>query len=422
MNRRIEIFRFLSAGTLFLTTAAVRAAPAGFDPVAETERLLASVPPELRARSDSYSTGGYWLLLWGTLAACLVSWILYRTGWAVGLRNLAERTFRRRFLQAMFFAALLLLVLWAMGLPWDFYTGFIREHQYGLSNQTAAAWFAESATGQVPTVILLSPVIALLYLALRRWPHSWWVAAALGTPFFVVFVIMITPVFVEPLFNTYRPLSDPRVREQVLSLARANGVPAGEVYEYDASKQTKRISANVSGAFGTIRIALNDNLLKRCTPAEVEAVMAHELGHYVLNHTAVLSIEFALEFAAGFAFLHWFYGAVLRRRGTAWGLRGIDDLAGLPVLLAGLALFLLLATPVTNTISRTVEAEADIFGINAGRQPDGMAGVTLKVAEYRKLAPGPLEEFFFYDHPSGRNRILTAVRWKAEHRPAAGPP
>jgi STE24 endopeptidase len=414
--------RFLCASImLFSGAAALHAAPAAFDPVAETQRLLDAVPADVRAKSDAYAEGGYWLQLWGALVTCLIAWVVYRTGWVVGLRNLAERVFRKRFLQGMFFTAMLLPVLWALGLPWDFYTDFIREHHYGMSNQTAAGWLAESALGQVPTVILLSPLIALLYLALRRWPRFWWVAASIVTPFFLVFVIMIAPVFIEPLFNSYRPVSNPQVREQVLSLARANGVPASEVYEFDASRQTKRISANVSGAFGTIRIALNDNLLNRCSPAEVQAVMAHELGHYVLNHTAVLSIEYGLVFVAGFVFLHWFFGLVLRRRGTAWGLRGIDDLAGLPVLIAGLILFMLLATPVTNTISRTVEGEADIFGINAGRQPDGMAGAAIKVAEYRKLVPGPVEEFVFYDHPSGYRRILMAMRWKAEHLQDAPP-
>ena len=409
-TRRLTIMVFLLLGA-----ALVHAAPAGFDPAAETARLLASMPADQRARSDAYFEGGYWLLLWQPLIAFLIAWILYRTGVTVRLRNTAERVFKRRFPQALFFIAMLSVVLWIINLPWDFYTGFLREHQYALSNQTVGSWFGDSVKGLLPTLLLFSPVGALLYLGIRRAPRHWWLIASLATPFLLALLLVISPVFIAPLFNTYRPLTDARVRDPILSLARANGVPVDNVYQFDASKQTTRISANVSGAFRTIRVSLNDNLLNRCSPAEVQAVMAHELGHYVLNHVYKLVVYLSLVIAAGLAFTRWFFGAVARRWGARWGLRGIDDLAGLPLLLASLGFFLLLAAPVQNTIIRTTESEADIFGLNAARQPDGFATIALKLAEYRKLAPGKWEELVFFDHPSGYNRILMAMRWKAEH-------
>jgi STE24 endopeptidase len=380
------------------------------------------LPADQRARSDAYFEGGYWLLLWQLLVTFLIAGILYRTGVAVKLRDVAERVFKRRFLQALLFIAMLSVVLWLINLPWDFYTGFIREHEYGLSNQTVGSWFGDSLKGLLPTLLLACPAGALLYLGIRWSPRRWWLAAAVATPFFLMLQLLIAPVFIAPLFNTYRPLTDARVRDPILSMARANGVPVDNVYQFDASKQTTRISANVSGAFGTIRVSLNDNLLNRCSPAEVQAVMAHELGHYVLNHVYKLTIYLSLAIAAGLAFTHWFYSAVARRWGAGWGLRGIDDLAGLPLLLAGLELFLLLATPVQNTIIRTTESEADIFGLNAARQPDGFATIALKLAEYRKLAPGKWEELVFFDHPSGHNRILMAMQWKAEHLAELVPP
>jgi STE24 endopeptidase len=291
-----------------------------------------------------------------------------------------------------------------------------------LSNQTVGSWCGDSVKGLLPALLLSSPVGALLYLGIRRSPQRWWLAAAVATPFFMVLLLIIAPVFIAPLFNTYRPLTDARVRDPILSMARANGVPVDNVSQFAASKQTTRISANVSGAFRTIRVSLNDNLLNRCSPAEVQAVMAHELGHYVLNHVYKLTIYLSLVIAAGLAFTDWFFGVVARRWGAGWGLRGIDDLAGLPLLLAGLGLFLLLATPVQNTIIRTTESEADIFGLNAARQPDGFATIALKLAEYRKLAPGKWEELVFYDHPSGYDRILMAMRWKAEHLAELVPP
>jgi len=160
---------------------------------------------------------------------------------------------------------------------------------------------------------------------------------------------------------------------------------------------------------------LNDNLLNRSTPAEIEAVLGHEMGHYVLSHVAILITWFGIVILVIFLFVNWGFNGLVNIFGGNWDVRAIDDPAGLPVLTALLSIFLLLATPVTNTITRTTEAQADIFGLNAARQPDGFAEATLQLSEYRKLDPTPLEEFVFYDHPSGRTRISNAMRWKAAH-------
>ena len=224
-------------------------------------------------------------------------------------------------------------------------------------------------------------------------------------------------MFIFPLFNEYRPLSDPELRESILSLARANGVPADEVYEFDASRQSKRISANVSGLLGTMRISLNDNLLARCTPPEIHSVMGHEMGHYVLNHAYEGLMFFGILLLLGFAFLRWGYRAAQRRWGERWGIGGIDDEAGLPMLAAVLSVYFFFTTPLVNTFVRANEAEADLFGLNATREPEGFAEVALKLGEYRKLDPGPIEEWLLFDHPSGRARIEMAMRWKAEQSP-----
>jgi STE24 endopeptidase len=228
-------------------------------------------------------------------------------------------------------------------------------------------------------------------------------------------LFMIAPVFIAPLFNTYKPVPDGPVRDQILSLARANGVPADDVYYFDASKQTKRVSANVSGLFGTTRISLNDNLLNGSSPAQIRAVMAHEMGHYVLNHGPKDVVAFSLLLLGGLLFMRFGWDRAAPRFAGRFGVRGIADPAGLPLLAALFSVYTFLATPVINTIIRTAEVEADIFGLNASREPDGMAEVMLKLSEYRKLEPGPIEEFVFFDHPSGYRRILMAMRWKAEN-------
>ncbi|MGB9435444.1 MAG: M48 family metalloprotease [Candidatus Acidiferrum sp.] len=235
------------------------------------------------------------------------------------------------------------------------------------------------------------------------------------------FVSLIAPVYISPLFNKYTKLQDSQIKDPILSMARANGIPATEVYEFDASRQSNRVSANVSGFAGTQRISLNDNLLKRCTLPEIETTMGHEMGHYVLNHEYKGLVMFGVVVVIGFVFLNRCINIGLARWGENWGIRGVTDVAVLPLAIIGLSVYFFLMTPVTNSISRTMEFEADMYGLNSARQPDGEANVDLMLGEYRKLDPGPVEEFIFYDHPSGRTRITAAMRWKAEHPESTSP-
>jgi STE24 endopeptidase len=385
------------------------------DPEAATRAYLAQVSGPARARSDAYFEGGYWIQLWDFLWTAGTSLLLLSTGWAAGMRGRAERWTRRPFLRAAASAAQVLLAAAVLGLPFAFYVGFVREHAYGLSNLGAGGWLWEWVKGLLLSLLVGTPAVAGLYRLVARLPRTWWAWGAGAAVLFLGLVEIVTPVFVVPLFNTPRPLADERVAAPILSLARANGLAAGEVWEVDASRQTTRISANVSGALGTERITLNDNLLTRSSLPEIEAVMAHELGHYVLNHVVTLTLELGLVIAAAFWGIHLAFERLRRRFEARWQVRGIDDPAGLPLAVLLFSAFLLVATPVTNTIVRTAEQEADLFGLNAARQPDGFAQAALKLAEYRKLEPGPLEEWLLYDHPSGRTRIRTAMRWKAEH-------
>ncbi|HEV8337483.1 MAG TPA: M48 family metallopeptidase [Candidatus Polarisedimenticolia bacterium] len=405
--------------------APARAAEARFDPLRATEDYLAKVPAADRARSDAYFEGGYWLQLWIFLAGLAVAWIFLRTRLSARIRDRAEALTRSRWLQTLLYSSAYIVLSVVFSFPLSLYADFFREHRYGLSNQTFAAWMKDQVTALGVGLILGAAGLTALYAVFRKAPRRWWIGGAVVTILFVFLTALIGPVYIAPLFNTYTPLSDGDLRDSILSMARANGIPARDVYQFDASRQSKRVSANVSGLWGTMRISLNDNLLNRCTKEEIESVMGHEMGHYVLNHVYKGNLEFAILIFAGFAFIRWTFEALVRKRGGAWGIRGIADVAGLPLLGALFSIFFFLCTPLINTAVRTAEAEADIFGLNASGHPDAEAEVALKLGEYRKLSPSPLEEWIFFDHPSGRNRILMAMRWKAEHlgqAPAAPPP
>lgn len=388
---------------------------ANFDPDKATQAYLAQVSGKARAQSDAYFEGGYWLLLVDTLYSIVVAALLLWLKISARMRNLAQSITRSRFWQVPIYVIQFVIATVVLTFPLTVYEAFFREHTYGLSNQTFLQWFGDFGIGFGINLLAMTVLLTIIYAVVRASQRLWWLWGTVVAVIFLAFMMFIGPVFISPLFNHYEPLKPGPLKTEILSLAKANGIPATDVYEFDASRQTKRISANVSGFLGTTRISLNDNLLKRCSDREILAVLGHEMGHYVLDHSAILLTWIGLVFLVGFAFVNWGFRFMAAIFGGNWDVRTIDDPAGLPLIMALFSAYMLVTTPVQNTIIRTAETQADIFGLNAARQPDGFATVSLKLAEYRKLDPGKWEEVFFYDHPSGRNRIHMSMQWKAAH-------
>jgi STE24 endopeptidase len=389
-----------------------------FDSAAATQAWLDSVPRDQRERSDAYFEGGYWLILWNFLLTAAISVFLLGSRFSARLRDFSEHVAKIRNFQIACYAIPYLLFVYALSFPLNLYENFFREHRYGLATQSFLPWFREQLLGFALTLVGGILLVVVLYAVIRRAPRIWWIWGTIVMIIFSGTLVLIAPVYIEPLFNTYKPITDPKIRDPILAMARANEIPVNQVFEVDASRQTTRVSANVAGLLGTTRVALNDNLLKQCTLPEIRAVMAHEMGHYVLNHGAKLLIYLGILILIGFALTRILFDAAVSRWGKRWGVCGISDPAGLPLLVLILSTLLFIATPVLNTVVRITEREADAFGINASREPDGMAKVTLKLGVYRKLDPTPLEEFIFFDHPSGRARIRMAMNWKAANLPA----
>ena len=393
---------------------AARSGP-NFDVDRATQAYLDLLSPEQRALSNAYFEGGYWLQLWGVLYGLAVAALLMISGLSRRMRDIGRRVSRRPWIQTLIYAFLWLLAMFVLLLPLSIYEDYFREHQYGLATQTFGPWFGDQLKQLVVSLIVMSPVIALLYGAVRRAGARWWIWASGGAFVFILFVLMLAPVFVDPLFNDYKPLREGAVREAVLSLARANQIPTDNVVEFDASRQTTRISANVSGFLGTTRVALNDNLLNKTSAPEIKAVMGHEMGHYVLNHGLRLTVYLTLVIAFALWIVHRAMDWALARWGARLQLEGRADPAALPIAVAIFSLFFLLATPLTNSIVRQAEAEADAFGLDASQEPNGFAMAAMRLSTYRKLNPGPLEEILFYDHPSGYQRVHGSMIWLKEH-------
>jgi STE24 endopeptidase len=393
-----------------------------FNADAATEAYLASIPASATARSDAYFEGGYWLILWDFLYGVAIAIVLLNFRWSAAMRNFAERLTRFKPLQTLIYWTEYLIVTSILGFPLAVYEGYARERQYGLATQTFGPWMMDQFKGLLVGIVLGGIITVLLFGIVRRLPRTWHIWGAVVTFIFMVFAVVISPVFIFPLFNKITRLDAPKVTQPILSMARANGISVNDVYQIDASRQTTRMSANVSGFGKTMRITLNDNLLRRGSPEEIQSVMGHEMGHYVLHHIQKDLLFFLVVIVVFFALLRWTLDWSLQRWGEKWQIRGIGDTAVLPLALLIVSIFGFVLTPFFNTHVRTNEHEADMYGLNASRQPDGFAQAAIHLGEYRKMSPGPFEEWFFYDHPSGRNRIHDAMRWKAENLKLFTPP
>ena len=387
-----------------------------FDPEAATNAYLAEIPAAARARSDAYFEGGYWFMLWDFLYGVVVALLLLlNLRWSAKMRDLAEHITRFKPLQTMAYWVQYLLLTSILIFPLTVYEEYFRERKYGLATQTFAPWFLDQLKGLAIGSVFGLIALPILFGIVRRLPRTWWIWGAVVMMAFQILFVLIAPVYLVPIFNKVTPLKDPKITQPILSMARANGISVHDVYQIDASKQTTRMSANVSGFGHTMRITLNDNLLKRGSPEEIQAVMGHEMGHYILYHVYTFLMFLLIVVVAGFALLRWALEWSLKRWGEKWQIRGIGDTAVLPLVVLLGTIFFFLLTPVMNSAIRIQEYQADMYGVNASRQPDGMAQAAIHLGEYRKMSPGKWEEWIFYDHPSGRSRIYRAMQWKAEN-------
>lgn len=385
-----------------------------FDPEIATQKYLDTLTPQEKEKSDAYFEGGYWLILWNTILEIVVAWVFLSLGLSRWIKGIAIKA-KNINLQNLIYIFLYFLFAFLLTFPLDIYQGFFREHQYNLSNLSFGGWLVDELKILILTLFFGSIILMAIYKAIRKVKQDWWIWAS-GIAFvFIVFGMFIAPVFITPIFNEYKPLEEGKLKNEILLLARANGVPAENVYQFDASKQSNRISANVSGFGNTIRISLNDNLLKRCSLAEVRSVMAHEMGHYVLNHIYKGIILLIIVLVIAFALINWCLNKSISRWGEKWNINNISDIGSLPLLVLLFTLFSCFSKPIINNFSRTIEIEADYFSLNAAQEPDGFASIAMKLSEYRKISPGHLEEIIFFDHPSGKTRVHNAMIWKAEH-------
>ncbi len=389
-----------------------------FDPVAETAGMIDALGPEALAKAQAYTVGSHWLLLWGLVVSFVVTWLLVRSGLLDRLAAKLGTTRPRPNLTAFLVSAATFLLFTLLTLPWDLYSEYFRERGYGRTDQPLADWLGQAAISTAIFAVLGGLFFMGVYALIRRAGRSWWLWSGGLVASSLTAFLLLSPTLIEPLFNDYQPIPAGEVRDALVAQAARAGVPEDRIFVYDGSRQSNNFTANVSGVFGSARIAISDVAFKGATLDEVKAVTGHEIGHYVLGHIWRSVALFAALAVLFFFLADRLFPSFARLFGSK---ASIADPTGLPVLIFLTGLFGLLATPLVNANTRVGEREADAYSLETVNLPDALAGALVKTAEYRYPRPTPLQEALFYTHPSVEKRVLAAMTWKAAHPLATAP-
>jgi STE24 endopeptidase len=381
-----------------------------FDPNAATVRYIDSLGPAVLEKSHHYTVGKEWMLLWALLVAVVVSWLIVHWG---GLDRV-EATVgeKRRNLGAFAVGLVYFLVATILALPWTIYAEWWREKSYGRTSQPFSDWLFQFGIATLITVIVSALFMTAVYWLIRRTGKRWWIWSSGLVAVVFSFLILLSPVLIEPLFNKYEPVPPGQVRNAVVSMAQRAGIPPDKVYMFNGSRQSNNFTANAGGVGSTARVAISDVAFKNASLDEVRAVTGHEIGHYVLRHTWLGILFYTIAALILFFIADRTFGWFARRFGST---AALPDPRGLPVLMFMVALFGFLTLPIFNTFSRMVESQADAYSLRTENRPDALSSSLVKTAEYRYPRPNPIEEFLFYDHPSVERRVHDAMVWKAQH-------
>jgi STE24 endopeptidase len=379
------------------------------DPATATNRLVDSLGTETLARAAAYTHGNHWLLLVSFLISVGVAYVIARTGL---LSRLSTRFRERPNRGAFLCAGLFMLGSSVLSLPYTVYADWIRQHAYNRSSQPLGDFLGQWLIGVLIGALLGALVATAVYALLRRGGQRWRLWATGTVTLLAALTMVAAPILIEPLFNHFDPLPGGAVREAIVPMAIRAGVPTDRIFVYDGSRQSNNFTANAGGIGRSARIAISDVALKGATLAEVRAVTGHEIGHYVLHHSLWGVLMVAVLTWIGLWLAERGFPAVARKLGVATPL---TDPAGLPALAILLSILGFVATPVTNSVSRQFESDADRYSLDTVGEPEGLATALVKTAEYRNPRPTALEEILFYDHPSVERRVRAAMEYEAAH-------
>lgn len=337
----------------------------------------------------------------------LIPFLFLATGFSGTLSKLAKKWGRNWYFTIVVFLLFYLSLSQILTLPLDYYTSYVFEHDYGLSNQTLGRWFSNYGKSFLVSLITAFLFIWIFYLLLKKSPRRWWIYSSLVSVAILFIMMLVQPIWIDPLFNRFGPMKNKELEAEILHLASRAGIEDGRIFEVDKSQDTKTVNAYVVGFGSTNRIVLWDTIIQQLTPEQLLFVMGHEMGHYILHHIWWQLVYFTLLSFALFYCTYRFATYLMKRYHARFGFSDLSNIASLPLLLLLIGLFLFLTTPLSNFVSRTMEHQADRFGLEI-TQNNEAAAEAFVVLQQKNLAnprPGPIYNFWRNTHPSLGSRI-----------------
>ncbi|HEV2862726.1 MAG TPA: M48 family metallopeptidase [Pyrinomonadaceae bacterium] len=382
------------------------------EPAAQSDAPSASesgpvAVPEPSEKAQSYHRGGNVIWAVGVVWGLLVPALFLFTGLSARIRDWARRLGRKWFFVVGIYFVIFSLVNFVVSLPLAYYVGFVREHAYGLSNQTFDKWLGDSLKALMVDLVVGFLFLWVPYMLLRKSPRRWWLYTGLLTVPFLFALILVVPIWVEPLFNKFGPMKDKALEAKILSLAERAGIEGGRVYEVEKREDTETVNAYVTGFAGTKRIVFWDTTLAKMSERELLFVMGHEMGHYVLGHVWQTILFFSAVIMATLYAIHRTAGWLVGRYRHRFGFDHLSDIASLPLIILLFGAYFFLVTPFVLAYTRHVEHESDRFGLEITR--DNRAGATafikLQTENLAVPRPGLLYKLWRESHPPLGERI-----------------
>ena len=370
--------------------------------------------PEPSELAVHYYRSGNVLWAVSTGLSLLIPALLLFTGLSARLRRLAQGASRRWILMVALYALLFTLVTALLTLPLSYYGEYVRQHAYGLSNQSLGKWWGEWLKGVAVSGLGLALVLWIPYLLLRRSPKRWWLYAGLAAIPVATLVLVVTPIWVDPLFNDFGPMKDKALEARIVSQAQRAGIEGSRVYQVDKSVDTKTVNAYVTGLGNTKRIVLWDTILARLEPEQVLFVMAHEMGHFVLGHTLMFIFGAAVLITVSLYVVHRTAGSLIARFSRQFGFSDLSDVASFPLLLLLGSIVSLVLVPALLALSRYQEHEADRFALELTRNNHAAATTFVRLQEENLSIPRPGTWYMLWrgSHPSLGERVDFANHYR----------
>ena len=374
----------------------------------QSDSVSGIYPPSAERREllESYSSlVNIWRFVSFFVTVGVLALIIF-TGWPNHFKKWAS-IIRVRFLSNWLYLVILIVVMYVLSFPFSYYRAFMVEHQYGFSNQTFMEWWGEDLLSLLITAIIAIIPVSLFYWAIRRF-RRWYLVFTVAFLPIMIFFVIIAPVVISPLFNDFKPLGDQALKQDIQNLAASAGIQGSDIFEVDASRQSSKINAYVTGLFATKRIVLYDTLIKNFSRDEIHFVMAHEMGHYVMNHVWWGVLVGAVLLLLGGWLVDATIRPFIRRFHRRLGYDALDNIASLPLVLLFVFVINFVFQPIGNGISRVMEHQADEYGLETADIPKAeaiRAFDKLSVFNLSNPDPSPIIEFWFYTHPSLKKRI-----------------